>query len=922
MFAYIFFVIAALMVVKPVRNSLFLIHLGIDSLPYAFVLVAIASGAVVTIYTKFSRTIRVHIMIGTSFAITILSLLFFRFLLYYSVIDAWFLYLFYVWVAIFGVVLTTQFWLLANYIFNAREAKRLFGLIGSGAILGGIFGGYLTNFLAPVLKSANLLFFSMGFLALSFIVFTIVWRRTGEYNYRDRIEAQKRTRETLITDNPFKLFRKSRHLAYTAVLVGIGVISANLVDYQYSAIASKIIGNEDQLTAFFGFWLSNLSVAALAIQLLFTGKILKSIGAVRSLLFLPFGILAGAIATMINPVLWSAVLIKVSEGGFKHSINKAGIELLSMPIPPLVKNQAKTIIGVFIDSFAMGIGGLLLIILTLETGFHIEYISVIIFILIAIWIAVIFRMKIEYINSFRRAIERRTLDIEEQSLKQADLSMFQSVLKYLDSENDRQILYVLNLLEGARNDLLLPHLKKLIRHPSSEIRARVLRMISLYEAEDFTAEAKTLITDSSQDVRIEAISYTCWRSDKPEAMLREFLSQSSIEVRTSALICAARAIEEGKAFGNAFELEGLIKDLADQIEWSGLSDSQRRLLKVNIAKIIGMVKIPELNATLLKLLRDKSTEILKAAVISAGETRSEEFIPILISHLGTRVVAIYARESLAGYGDRVIDPLMQRFRDSEENMRVRTRIPKILALIGSKKAVSALYENLAQDVLTLRYETIRGLNKLREHYPMLKLDSRLIEEIILTEAENYYRMNAILFRFDRRANRLIPTLFESDGNRKQARYLIVRALHESMAQSMERIFRLLSLNHNSRDIYNAYLGITSEKPNLRADTVEFLDNILDSNLKKYIIPIVETVSVRSLGTYTERLWDFRLRSTDEGLQLLLNSNNQWLVVCTLYFIAEQKNERFAMAARKLTTAADRVIAETASYAVNRLNLAG
>ena len=40
MFIYIFLIIASLLIIKPVRNSLFLTHLGVSKLPYAFVLVA------------------------------------------------------------------------------------------------------------------------------------------------------------------------------------------------------------------------------------------------------------------------------------------------------------------------------------------------------------------------------------------------------------------------------------------------------------------------------------------------------------------------------------------------------------------------------------------------------------------------------------------------------------------------------------------------------------------------------------------------------------------------------------------------------------------------------------------------------------------------------------------------------------------
>ncbi|WFO17576.1 hypothetical protein M601_007950 [Cellulophaga baltica 4] len=53
---------------------------------------------------------------------------------------------------------------MANLVYNAREAKRLFGFIGSGAILGGILGGYLTSLLAPLIGNENVIFIAALFL--------------------------------------------------------------------------------------------------------------------------------------------------------------------------------------------------------------------------------------------------------------------------------------------------------------------------------------------------------------------------------------------------------------------------------------------------------------------------------------------------------------------------------------------------------------------------------------------------------------------------------------------------------------------------------------------------------------------------------------------------------------------------------------
>ena len=47
---------------------------------------------------------------------------------------------FYVLGLILGILLISQFWTLANDVYDARQAKRLFGFIGGGASLGGATG--------------------------------------------------------------------------------------------------------------------------------------------------------------------------------------------------------------------------------------------------------------------------------------------------------------------------------------------------------------------------------------------------------------------------------------------------------------------------------------------------------------------------------------------------------------------------------------------------------------------------------------------------------------------------------------------------------------------------------------------------------------------------------------------------------------
>ena len=69
---------------------------------------------------------------------------------------------FYVWGALLGILLISQFWTLANGIYDPRQAKRLFGFIGGGVMLGGHGRPGLTALIIPRVGTNALLLLSAG----------------------------------------------------------------------------------------------------------------------------------------------------------------------------------------------------------------------------------------------------------------------------------------------------------------------------------------------------------------------------------------------------------------------------------------------------------------------------------------------------------------------------------------------------------------------------------------------------------------------------------------------------------------------------------------------------------------------------------------------------------------------------------------
>src|ERR687887_784882 len=61
------------------------------------------------------------------------------------------------WLRVLMVLTNLVFWGLAERLFNVRQGKRLFSLIGSGELAASILGGFATPLVVPVLGTHNLL---------------------------------------------------------------------------------------------------------------------------------------------------------------------------------------------------------------------------------------------------------------------------------------------------------------------------------------------------------------------------------------------------------------------------------------------------------------------------------------------------------------------------------------------------------------------------------------------------------------------------------------------------------------------------------------------------------------------------------------------------------------------------------------------
>jgi AAA family ATP:ADP antiporter len=643
---------------------------------------------------------------------------------------------------------------------------------------------------------------------------------------------------------------------------------------------------------------------------------MKVLGVTASLFFLPAAILLGAISILLYPGLASGIFIKLSDGSFKHSINKSGVELLSLPIPAKVKLRARAFIDFFVDNSATGMAGLLLILLGSGVGISANHISALIIAFVAAWLLMIVRVRREYVDAFRTAIEKRSIDLDRLTINPEDASTIASLTRVLEGTNERQILFVLQLLEDVHNPDFIPHIDRLLRHPSHEVKSRAIALSHHYPEVDLSSEIRSLTKSPDDTVRAEAIHYLCGRSDDMFAELQNFRDDPDYRVRGSALMCAGRTWRETKEVRERIDLKGMLEAALDRTAKSRDED-EITFMRRTVARIIGITRDPRLNPMLRELLDDDDAGVVKAAVVSAGQTRSPEFIPQLIRFLAEKKMHTHARRALALYGEEVIDPLVERMNDPATEGVVRRRIPGVLALVGSPKSAQFLLNNLDRADPSVRDVVIRALNKLHVRFSRLRLDMAPIEEQLDREIDAYFRLSAILFRL-KSIREPSGDKLEGLGGTGRAQRLLISAAEERLEIALERIFRLLGLRYPEGDMYAAFLGVTSRNRKLQADAIEFLDNTLSSRWKRRIIPIVESVSPESGSIAAWELLEYDVPGPKDGIRELIEGDDRWLLICALYFIAEAGWKDHRETARGLVDDPDAILRETSRYYLEKI----
>lgn len=418
MFFYSFFIFATLYILKPVRSSLYIDTHGAEQLWLGYILEGLLLFVITWMYVRFSKRFEnknAFFTFTTLFLISNIVGFWICFKLHLQL--GWFVLFFYGWVATYSVTVATQFWTMANDIFNPEEAKRLFGFIISGGSLGGILGGALTNLFAEKFGTENLLLLTAFFLLAAVFISRAVWAR--EKNIPDQSKE-----ESVIPGKEkaawiLNLFLKSRYLLLITALVLIAKLVSTIVDNLFNGVVENVIINKNELTAFFGGFFAWLNAVSFFLQLFVTSKVLRHLGLGISLLLLPLGLLLGAGISILFPFLLVAAFLRIYDGGMSYSINLLSKEILYLPIASEIRYRVKPIIDMLFFRQSKFLAGIVLFVTLKMFGLKVEQLGIAIIVIIPLWIWIAIQVRKDYIDAIQQLLknQRRAQRFSQESHK-------------------------------------------------------------------------------------------------------------------------------------------------------------------------------------------------------------------------------------------------------------------------------------------------------------------------------------------------------------------------------------------------------------------------------------------------------------------------------------------------------------------------
>jgi len=351
-----FFVLTALMVLRPAREALGL-QRGIATIRWLFVGTAVVTLAVNPLFGLAVSRFRRVVFINATYLFFAASLLVFYVLLVMApaTIGRTSGMVFFVWYSVFNLFVTMLFWGLMADTFSLDQGKRLFGVIAVGGTLGAVAGPWIASRLAEPIGTAGLLLVAVASLCGAALSASVVAHLRPE---RARLAAAHDPEGPLAVDKRaviggsawegLRALLRSPYLLGISTYVLIFAVIATFIYFTRLQMVAALGEGLDMRTTVFARIDLFTQITTLVLQALVTGKLMKHLGVPMTLAILPITVALGFLGLAIVASLATVVVFQAAFNAVDRAVMRPARETLFTVVSRADKYKSKAFIDTFV----------------------------------------------------------------------------------------------------------------------------------------------------------------------------------------------------------------------------------------------------------------------------------------------------------------------------------------------------------------------------------------------------------------------------------------------------------------------------------------------------------------------------------------------------------------------------------------------
>jgi AAA family ATP:ADP antiporter len=863
MLLHSFFMGLATVFFETAASALFLARFSKGALPWVYLTAAVVNTATGLLYSAAQSRISFARLMTTTLLVLLVTTVGFRAGLA-ATGAVWLVFGLLVWYRVVSILTDLEYWAVAARLYDVRQAKRLFGLIGSGEVTARILGSFSVPLLVQTTGVTNLLLFSAASLALCVGLLMAVLRLMPAPS-ASTVGAKR------AHDGPAAALRQLVGNRYLMLIVGVAAFAAlgkYFVDFAFLEQMKQRYGGEKALASFFGIFSGVSQTLSLSTRLFLSGRVLGRWGVKLGLLILPAahvlctlvlvaaGLLPGAGAA----IFWLVVLNQGIYKTLKHPIDNPSFKVLYQPLRREDRLAAQITVETIVTPLAIGVAGLVMLLFTVVLPYNPVLFSCALLVTFAGWMLAATAAGREYAGALVGALKGR---IEDSTVDFDDDESQKVLERTLATGHPREVLFALQMLETTAPERMPALLPRLADHESPDVRLAALGLVERLKVHTaMEAAQRRMEADPAPDVRAAALRAFAAVGGPPVfEQLARHLEDPDPQVSMAALV---GLLKQGSPFANT------------QLQVRAGSRNPRK--RVWVARVLADAGPGSYHEPLLKLLRDEVPEVRRTALIAAGRLRNKDLWPAVLDALRDRAFCGAATSAFAAGGESAVPTLVAAFREGEPPPTL-LRIARLLARIGTPLAKTALARQSAHPNAAVRHEVLRSLAGMRfqpDEPGRLALAAR-----VRGEAKD------VAWLMDVRGDLAVH----------EDLALLRTALEHETERARDRLLLVLSFLYDSRAILSAREHRSDVSREKRAYALEILDVTLSAEDKDLVMPVLgDAAPLASDGSH-----EARVARLQELLDAYPARTSSWTQACTLEAVVRTPSSGLISAVETLTT---------------------